>query len=77
MRYRPILCCALIFVVVFALALPAVGQARPGLESSGLSAGLSLGYLSRTLDLNEEVQEVIPKMTALLASLVLEYEFRP
>jgi opacity protein-like surface antigen len=77
MRYRLILCCALIFVVLFALAPPAVGQARPDTESSSFRAGLSFGYLSRTLDLNEEVQDVIPKMTALLASLVLEYEFRP
>jgi hypothetical protein len=77
MRYRLILCCALIFVVLFALAPPAVGQARPDTGSSSFRAGLSFGYLSRTLDLNEEVQDVIPKMTALLASLVLEYEFRP
>jgi len=77
MKYRPILGCALISVVLFAATPPAFGQARPSSGSSGFRAGLSFGYLSRTLDLNEEVQDVIPKMTSLLASLVLEYEFRP
>jgi hypothetical protein len=77
MKHRPILCCALILVVLFSLTLPAVGQASPGSGNSGLRMGLSLGYLSRTLDLSEEVQDAIPKMTALLASLVFEYEFQP
>jgi hypothetical protein len=77
MKYRPILCCALISVVLFAATPPAFGQARPGSGSSGFRAGLSLGYLSRTFDLGEELQDTIPKMTSLLASLVLEYEFQP
>jgi hypothetical protein len=77
MKYRPILCCALILVVLFSLTPPAVGQARPDTGSSGFRAGLSLGYLSRTLDSNEEVQDVIPKMTSLLAGLILEYELQP
>jgi hypothetical protein len=77
MKHRPILCSALISVILCALGSQAIGQARPGLESSGFQAGLSLGYLSRTLDLDEEVKDVIPKMTALLASFVLEYKFQP
>ena len=77
MKYRPILCCALISVVLVALTPQAFGQAGPDSGSPGFRAGLRLEYFSRTLDLNEEVQDVIPKMTALLASLVLEYEFQP
>lgn len=77
MKYRSILCYALISVVLCALTPAAFSQARPGSGSTGFRAGLSLGYFSRTLDLNEEVQATIPKMTSLLASLVLEYKFQP
>jgi hypothetical protein len=77
MKYRSILCYALISVVLCALTPAAFGQARPGSGRTGFRAGLSLGYFSRTLDLNEEVQATIPKMTSLLAGLVLEYEFQP
>jgi len=77
MKYRPILCSALISVVLCALTPQAFGQASPVSGDSGFRAGLSLGYLSRVLNLSEEVEDVIPKMTSLLASLVLEYEFRP
>ena len=77
MKYRPILCSVLATVVFCILSPPAFGQARPGLESSRFRAGLSLGYLSRTLDLDDEVQDVVPKMTGLLASLVLAYELQP
>jgi len=77
MKYRPILCYALISVALCAITPQAFGQARPGSGDSGFRAGLSLGYLSRVLDLSEEEQATIPKMTSLLASLVLEYEFQP
>ena len=77
MKYRPILCSALISVVLSALTPRAFGQASPGSGDSGFRAGLSFGYLSRTLDLNEEAQDVIPKMTSLLASLDIEYELQP
>jgi hypothetical protein len=77
MRYRSTLCCALFFFVLSALTPPAVGQARSGEDDSRFRVGLSLGYLSRLLDLEEEVEGVNPEMTALLAGLVLEYEFRP
>lgn len=77
MKYRPILCAAVISVVLCALTPQAFGQAGPVSGHSGLSAGLSLGYLSRVLKLSEEVKDVIPKMTSLLASLVIEYKLQP
>ncbi len=77
MKYRPILCSALISVVLYALAPQAFGQASPASGHSGFSAGLSLRYLSRVLKLSEEVEDVIPKMTSLLASLVIEYKLQP
>ena len=77
MRYRPLPCSALILVIVLALTMPAAGQDPRGSGDSGFSAGLSLGYLSRTLSLNGEGQDILPKMTSLLGSLILEYEFQP
>jgi hypothetical protein len=77
MRHRLILLCALLFFVLSALTPPAEGQARPGGERSRFKAGVGLGYLSRVLDLEEEVEGVSPEMTVLLAGLVLEYEFTP
>ena len=77
MRYRPIPCYTLILVICFALIMPAAGQDPKGSGDSGFRAGLSLGYLSRTLSLNGEEQDILPKMTSLLASLILEYEFQP
>jgi hypothetical protein len=77
MKYRLILYCALVSIVLFAVTPSAHGQARSTSGSSGLRAGLSLGYLSRAIELDEEVEDVIPKMTSLLASLVLQYEIQP
>jgi hypothetical protein len=81
MKYHLILYCALVSIVLFAVSPAAsgqaYGQAHSASGSSGLRAGLSLGYFSRAIELDEEVEDVIPKMTSLLASLVLQYEFRP
>lgn len=77
MRKRPIPFRALTLVLLFAFAMPAVGQDPRDSGNSGFRAGLSLGYLSRAFDLNGEDQDTAPKMTALLASLILEYEFQP
>ncbi len=77
MKNRLILCCAIISVVLMAAASPAFSQASSGSASSGFRAGFSLGYLSRTLDFNEEDADTAPKMMSLLASLVLRYDFQP
>jgi hypothetical protein len=77
MRHRLTLSGALLVFVLAALTPPAVGQAEPGQEHSRFRAGLSLGYLSRALDLEKEVEDVVPEVTAFLASLVVEYEFQP
>jgi hypothetical protein len=78
MRYRPIPCYVLILVIGIALALPAAGQnSSRSAGASGFRAGLSLGYLTRTLGLNDGELDTTPKMTSLLAGLVLDYEFRP
>jgi len=77
MKNRPLLCSALILVAIWALAPMASGQARPTSGGSGFSAGLSLGYLSRALGVNDEELAVVPKMTSLLASFVLEYKLQP
>jgi hypothetical protein len=57
-----------------ALASPALSQSR---SASGLRAGISLGYLSRTLDAGEEGSKSAPELTSLLTSLVLRYDIQP
>jgi hypothetical protein len=77
MKYRLILPCALMAIVLFTVSPPAFSQAPPASGSSGFRVGLSLGYFSRAIELDEEVEDIVPKMKSLLASLVLQYEIRP
>ena len=78
MRLRPLLSSALIVTMSLVLAPPVIiGQAGPESGSSGFHAGLSLGYLSRSLNSDDEEQEASPKMTSLFAALCLEYQFQP
>jgi hypothetical protein len=77
MKNGLIRCCAITTAVLIAAAAPAVGQAGSGSAGPGFRTGLSLGYLSRTLDMDEESADAAPQLTALLASLVLRYDFQP
>jgi opacity protein-like surface antigen len=67
----------MISVALLAAASPAFSQVNSGSKRSGFSTGFSLGYLSRALEMNEETAEAAPKLTSLLASLILRYNFQP
>lgn len=74
MNNRRLVCCAVAVSVIGISVLPALSQARSG---SGLRAGFSLGYLSRTIDAGEEAAESAPELASVLASLVLRYDVQP
>ncbi|MBP1768915.1 MAG: hypothetical protein H6P98_3030 [Candidatus Aminicenantes bacterium] len=74
MKNHKLVFCAIILVTLGTSALPALSQAH---SESGLRAGFSLGYLSRTLDVGEEAGETTPELTSVLASLVLRYDLQP
>jgi hypothetical protein len=77
MKYRPICCTTLAFLLFVAFGPGAFGQADSPAGTSSFRPGLELTYGSRTLGWTEDDQEVTSKMTSLLASLVLEYEIQP
>jgi hypothetical protein len=77
MKYRPMCCSILIFVLFFAFTPAAFGQARPSSGVSSFRPGLELEYGSRTVGWTEDGLEATSKMSSLLASLILEYEIQP
>lgn len=77
MKHRPIMSFILILVAFLAPTRILSGQARSGSGNSGFRTGLSVGYLTRALGVNDKEQDAVPKMMSLLASLVLEYELQP
>lgn len=67
-----------IFAVFLVLAPPETfGKAAPESGGPGFRAGLTLGYLSRSLSADDKEQDASPKTTSLLAGVVLEYQFQP
>jgi hypothetical protein len=77
MKNRPLFHLVIFLVVILALSPPAGSQTSPGPGGGRFRAGLSLGYFSRALGVDNEELAVLPEMTSLLASLVLEYEIQP
>lgn len=77
MKNRRSVCRSITLCILGTFALPALSQYQPGLGGSRLSAGFSLGYLTRTLDAGEGASETAPELTSVLASLVLRYDIKP
>jgi hypothetical protein len=67
---------ALVLILTFGLTAPAAAQFRDSLPSA-LKAGLRVEYFSQTIAWDDRSAESTSKLTAILASLVLEYEVGP
>lgn len=77
MKFRPMCCGTLVFVLFLGFTPAAFGQARPPSDTSSFRPGLELEYGSRTVGWTEDGQEATSKMTSFLASLVLEFKIQP
>jgi hypothetical protein len=77
MKIRPMNCVPLLLILFLIFTPAAFGQARPPAEGSSFHPGIELEYGSRTVGWTEDDQEATSKMTAFLASFVLEYRIQP